>query len=172
MKIINVLTTDRLTIRNYEVSDKDFCTGMWYDNENGKYLSDPTEDYVDDVYQAAVDSMQDSEEGYYFVVVDTVNANRVGTCCAFPNEDNSGLDIGYCIHKKYWRNGYATEVVKKLIGWASQQSYKTITAEVAKDNEASCGLLKKLGFTIKEEKSFKKYHMDISYDSYVFEYRL
>ena len=83
-----------------------------------------------------------------------------------------GMDIGYCIHKEYWRNGYATEVVKKLIEWAAQQSYKTITAEVAKDNEASCGLMTKLGFIINEEKSFKKYHMDISYDSYVFEYSI
>lgn len=172
MKIINELTTDRLTIRNYEVSDKDFCTGMWYDKENGKYLSDPTQDFVDDVYQGAVDTMQDSEDGYYFVVEDTMKSIRVGTCCAFPNGDNCGMDIGYCIHKEYWRNGYATEVVKKLIEWAAQQSYKTITAEVAKDNEASCGLMTKLGFIIKEEKFFKKYHMDISYDSYVFEYSI
>jgi ribosomal-protein-alanine N-acetyltransferase len=43
---------------------------------------------------------------------------------------------------------------------------------VAKDNEASCGLMTKLGFIINEEKSFKKYHMDISYDSYVFEYSI
>ncbi len=62
--------------------------------------------------------------------------------------------------------------MKKLIEWAAQQSYKTITAEVAKDNEASCGLMTKLGFIINEENSFKKYHMDISYDSYVFEYSI
>jgi ribosomal-protein-alanine N-acetyltransferase len=56
------------------------------------------------------------------------------------------------------------------VEWASQQAYKSITAEVAKENEASCGLMKKLGFQVKEETSFKKYHMDITYDSYVFEY--
>ena len=170
MKLDNRLIADRIIIRNYEIDDKDFCTGMWFDKENGKYLSDPTEEYIDEVFQNAVDSLQDSKYGYYFVIESITDGERIGSCCAFPNDDGSIIDIGYCINKKFWRNGYATEAVSKLIKWASGQSFKAITAEVAKENNASCGLMKKLGFNVKEETSFKKYNMDITYDSYVFEY--
>lgn len=163
------LICDRVIIRNYRTEDKDFCTNMWFDLENGKYLSDPTRDYVDEVYQSAIDTMEDSEDGYYLVIDDNEDGKSIGSCCAFPNEDRNNIDIGYCINKKYWRKGYASEAVKKLIEWAREHDIKTVTAEVAKENEASCELLIKLGFKVKEETKYRKYHMDIEYDSYIFE---
>ena len=81
----------------------------------------------------------------------------------------TNIDIGYCIDKIFWRNGYASEAVRSIIDWAKDNSIKTITAEVAKENLSSCRLLKKLGFKEKEETLFKKYHMDIEYDSYIYE---
>lgn len=169
---IDKLISDRVAIRSYEVEDKEFCTDMWFDEENGKYLSDPTKEYLDDVYQEAVDTLQDVDYGYYFVIEDAKDGKRLGTCCAFPDDNGTNIDIGYCINKKYWRNGLATDAVSMLIDWARQQSMKTITAEVAKENAASCGLLKKLGFNVKKETTFKKYNMGIEYDSYIFEYNL
>lgn len=172
MRIKDSLVGDRIRIRNYEVADKTFCTGMWFDRENGKYLSDPTEEYVDDVYQEAIDTLQDSEDGYYFVVDRIADDQSIGTCCAFPSEDGTNIDIGYCILKEYWRQGYASEVLELLISWAKGNMFGSITAEAAKENVASCGLLEKMGFTIKEETTFKKYRMGITYDSYVYELRL
>ena len=46
------------------------------------------------------------------------------------------------------------------------------TAEVAKDNIASCKLLEKFNFKIKKESSYKKYHMNIEFKSYIFEYHI
>ena len=169
MRLGNDLTCERILIRDYKISDKEFCTGMWFDEENGTYLSDPTEEYVDDVYRSAIDEMEDNEDGYYLVIDDKEKGRSIGSCCVFPNEDRSNIDIGYCINKKYWRNGYASEAVQKLIEWAKEHNVKTVTAEVAKENEASCGLLRKLGFKVKEETKFRKYHMNIEYDSYVYE---
>ena len=109
MKLDSKLIADRIVIRNYEIDDKEFCTGMWFDKENGKYLSDPTEEYVDEVFQNAVDTMQDSKYGYYLVIEKIAAGERIGSCCAFPNDDGSIIDVGYCINKKFWRNGYASE---------------------------------------------------------------
>lgn len=169
MNLENKIVSDRIAIRSYEVEDKSFCTGMWFDKENGKYLSDPTEEYVDDEFREAVDTLQDADYGYYFIIEDVKDGKRLGTCCAFPDDDGTNMDIGYCISKEHWRKGLATETVSALMDWARQQDIKTITAEVAKENVPSCGLLKKLGFKVKKETTFKKYHMDIEYDSYVFE---
>ena len=45
MKLDSKLIADRIVIRNYEIEDKEFCTGMWFDKENGKYLSDPIDNW-------------------------------------------------------------------------------------------------------------------------------
>ena len=169
MRLEKELLCDGIIIRNYSVDDKDFCTGMWFDPENGKYLSDPTREYVDEVYRNAIDNMEDSKDGYYLVIERKADGKKIGTCCAFPNEDMTNIDIGYCIDKIFWRNGYASEAVRSIIDWTKDNSIKTITAEVAKENLSSCRLLKKLGFKEKEETSFKKYHMDKEYDSYIYE---
>jgi len=169
VKLGKSITSERITIRDYISTDKEFCTGMWFDKENGKYLSDPTAEYVDEVYQNAIDTMEDCEDGYYLIIEDKDEGKSIGSCCIFPNEDRSNIDIGYCVNKTYWRNGYASEAIKQLIEWAKEQHIKTVTAEVAKENVASCGLLRKLGFKVKEETKFKKYHMDIEFNSYLFE---
>ena len=85
MRIEKNLEGDRIYIRNYEVEDKLFCTSMWFDEENGKYLSDPTREYVDDVFQNAIDTLQESEDGYYLVISFISNDENVGTCCIFPD---------------------------------------------------------------------------------------
>lgn len=38
---------------------------MWLDEENGKYMSDPTWEYVDAAYQKALDTLEESSNGYY-----------------------------------------------------------------------------------------------------------
>ena len=57
MRIKNNLIGTNIYIRNYEPADKDFCTSMWLDEENGRYLSDPTKEFADDDYRQAVDNM-------------------------------------------------------------------------------------------------------------------
>ena len=65
MQIKNVISGTRIIIRDYRKSDLPFVTGMWFDKENGKYLSDPEPDFVDDVFQRALDGMEDSPDGYF-----------------------------------------------------------------------------------------------------------
>lgn len=170
MKIKNKLMGKRVTVRSYRKSDLDFVSGMWFDKENGRYLSDPEREYIDDVFQKAVDGLEDSESGYYFVAELTETGELIGSCSAFPNSDDKGsYDIGYCVHKSRWRQGYGIEIVLLLIDWIKSQGGKSVTAEAAKENESSCALLKKLGFEIIKEAEFKKYNMGISFESYIFE---
>lgn len=170
MKIEKKLVGKRIAIRSYQKSDLDFVIGMWFDKENGKYLSDPEREYIDERYQKAIDGMEDSESGYYFVAELTETGKLIGSCCAFPDSDDKGsYDIGYCVHKSLWRQGYGSEIVSLLLGWIKSEGGKSVTAEAAKANEGSCAMLKKLGFEIIKEAEFKKYNMGISFDSFIFE---
>lgn len=68
MQMKDVLSSGRITIRDYVHTDMPFVSGMWFDTENGKYLSDPTWEYVDAVYQKALDEMENNPAGYYLVI--------------------------------------------------------------------------------------------------------
>ena len=47
-----------------------------------------------------------------------------------------------------------------------------VTAEAALENRGSCALLEKCGFTAVKEASFKKYHMDVVFESFIYEKKL
>ncbi len=168
MQIENAISNARIIVRNYLNTDLSFVTGMWFDEENGKYLSDPTKEYVDDVYQKALEKMENSSDGYYLVIETKDTQRPIGSCCIFPDEKKEAYDIGYCIHKDYWKQGYGTDTIFLVKEWIREHGEKEITAEVAKDNLASNLLLKKFGFKIKRESKFKKYNMDVHYDSYIY----
>ena len=172
MQLENPLTTPRITIRDHRAADLPFVTAMWFDPENGKYLSDPTAEYVDEIYQAALDKLENSNDGYYLTVVQNGTEEIIGTCCIFPDENKECFDIGYCVHKDCWRKGYGTEIIALITAWLRDNGGTEITAEVAKENMASKLLLERTGFKVKRESSFKKYNMGIDFESYIYSLKL
>ena len=134
MKIGAALTGPRLYLRDHRPGDLDFSAGMWLDEENGRYLSDPTWDYVDAPFQKALDTLQDSVAGYYLTACLSGTEERVGTCCLFPDKSGEGYDIGYCVHKSRWGQGFGREIVELAIGWVRAQGGKWLTAEAADEN--------------------------------------
>ena len=172
MKIENPISSSRVTLRNYQKTDLPFLTAMWFDPENGRYLSDPTAEYADDKYQAALNELENSPHGCYLTAVLTDRSQMIGSCFIFPEEQEKRFEIAYCINKAYWRKGYATELLALVTAWAKDNGYTEITAEAAKENTASDALLHKNGFVVTGESKFQKYNMDISYESYIYSLKL
>ena len=168
VKIEQDLVGKRVRVRNYIKSDLEFLTGMWFDEENGRYLSDPTQEHVDEGYQRALDTLGESQAGYYLVVELADRPERIGSCCVFPDGDKKVYDIGYCICKKHWRHGYGSEAVSLLLDWLRAQGAEKVTAEVAVENIPSNALLRSLGFEVERRAQFRKYHMDVRFDSYIY----
>lgn len=168
MQIENAMSSERIIIRDYFNTDLSFVTSMWFDKENGKYLSDPARDFVDDIFQKALDGMENNPEGYYLVIEAKDKRCLIGSCFLFPDAEKKSYEIGYCIHKEYWRKGYGSEAVLLIKEWICRHGGNEITAEVAKENLASNLLLKKLGFEIIRESKFEKYRMNIRYESYIY----
>lgn len=172
MKISHPLTTPRITIRNYISSDLPFLTAMWFDEENGRYLSDPTKEYADEKYRKVLDGLEDNSEGYYLVAELRDTKEIVGSCFIFPDEKKENFDIGYCVHKVCWRKGIGTEIIALITAWVRDSGGAEITAEVAKENTASRSLLESNGFKIKRESRFKKYNMDVEFESYIYSLKI
>lgn len=141
---------------------------MWFDEENGKYLSDPTSEYVDETFQKALDTLGKSKYGYYLVIELADTKERIGSACMFPDEDKKVYDIGYCIHKSKWRQGFGSETIALMLEWLKANCAEKVTAEVAQDNIPSNILLRKFGFEVEKKTEFRKYNMDVRFDSYIY----
>ena len=170
MLLIRNLETPRLTIRSWQKSDKDFTLSLWGDKENGKYMSDPIRENMDEEYLKCVDEMEDSPDGYYLVAEFKEDGRAVGTCCIFPEDGN--YDIGYCIAKDHWKEGLGTEIVDAIIRWVKAEGGKSITGEVADINQASVALLQKLGFSEDRKTRYKKWGEETYFDAHCFKLNL
>lgn len=168
MKLNESLIGEQIAIRNYSRGDLAFLTGMWLDEENGKYLSDPTGEFVNERYQQVLDGLENSRDGYYLVVELANGGGPVGSAGIFPAEDGV-YDIGYCIHKSYWRRGLGSETVALLLSWLRAHGAQRVMAEVAVENLPSNRLLQKFGFTVERSSRFQKYNMDVTFDSYIYQ---
>src|SRR2546423_8303965 len=57
------------------------------------------------------------------------------------------VEVGYSIFESYRRRGYATEVVRALIDWASSEhGIRHFVASISPENEPSLALVRRLGF--------------------------
>lgn len=169
MKIEQSMLGKRIRLRNYTESDLTFLTDMWFDEENGKYMSDPTREFVDEAYQNALYTLEESQYGYYLVIELADTKELIGSACMFPDESKKTYDIGYCIHKSRWKQGYGSEAIALLLEWLKAHGAEKVTAEVAVDNIPSNMLLRKFGFKVEKETEFKKYNMDVRFDSCIYE---
>ena len=162
------LITNRLIVKSTKKEDTDFCLEIWLDDEMGKYLSDPPREKANDTYLEWKESVEKYDGCYYFIAVSKEDSSYIGTCSAVPSEDKKHWDLGYAIHKNFWKQGYATEMIKELCNFCMENGAKYITADVAKLNEGSNAVLRKLGFKIEKEGTFKKSGTDIIYEEYTY----
>lgn len=81
-------------------------------------------------------------------MVDRRTATIVGHIgCHYAPDDSGAVEIGYTVAPSRRRLGVGTEAVSGLVGAAAATgAVSTVRASVAPDNEASLGLLGRLGF--------------------------
>ncbi|MEH6587799.1 MAG: GNAT family N-acetyltransferase [Halioglobus sp.] len=98
-----------------------------------------------------------------FVICDRAQDKAIGGCILFGYaKEHQRAELGYAIGQSYWGKGYAREAMQRFLRYAFEDiGLRRIDAKVDSRNEASSGLLLRLGFTsegclrqwIKEEDS-------------------
>lgn len=93
-------------------------------------------------------SHPDQWDWYAMWMIELKNGTHVGDLC-FKGLDADGVtEIGYGIQENYQGQGYASEAVKAICGWAYRDPKVTaIEAETDPENKASQRVLEKCGFT-------------------------
>ena len=149
---VETIETERLYLRPFERTDARFAISIWNDKEMGEYLLDEAMEEISDEYLRMIEGLADDEECYYMIAESKETRERIGTCSFILSEDGPTMDIAYCVLKKLWRNGYATEMARGMVEYAKAHGVEKVTISIAKDNAGSVGVARKLGCTHKEEK--------------------
>ena len=168
MKIENI-ETSRLLLRAFTKEDALWAYSIWNHPEMGQYLPDEVKKDIDYEYLKQLEILGKDEECCYLIPVFKDSLERVGTCSFIVSEDKKEYDIAYCIHKKFWGNGYATEIAQGMIHYAHTQGAEKVTIFVNQENIASNRVAQKCGGKIVSENIYKKRGTDIIMKDYKYE---
>ena len=164
---IEPIETPRLWLRGFTPEDADFAISIWNDPEMGEYLLDECMETVSEEYHREIEALGENETCCYLIAEDKTTGERVGTCSFIPEE--GVYDIAYCVHKRFWRQGYATEMVGGMIAHARSQGAKKITIVISNENAASNAVAKKFGCRVAETLTEKKRDSDRVFTDYKYE---
>ncbi len=152
-----LLETERLIIREIELTDVDDFYEMDSDPEVHKYIDQmPITSKEEMVKVIEMLQKQYAENGIArWAVLDKNTGEMLGWCgLKFFREPLNGLvnvyEHGYRFKQKHWGKGYATESSKAIIDWGFKNlKVDTFYAMTHPENENSMHILRKIGFEFK-----------------------
>ncbi len=164
-----ILSTDRLLIREITVEDVPRLYELYADEEITKYMEplfltqqreeEYTKDYINHVYHFY---------GYgMWLIVLRESGEVIGRAGLEYKDGFEGLELGFMLGKEYQHQGYAYEACQAILEYAREELEQTsFRALVHRDNEKSKQLCKRLGFyevndtASQEEDKFLEYRIN------------
>ncbi len=159
---ITPITTKRLIIRSFTRDDALFAYSIWNNPEMGEFLPDEAKDGVDSEYIKSLENLGDDKDCCYLIPVFKDTLEKMGTCSFIKsvNTNNEKIsityDLAYCVHKKYWNKGYATEIVLALVDYAKRNGANYVTILINPNNVASVKVALKCGSKKVGESTYTK----------------
>lgn len=145
-----ILTTERLTLRQLSIDDKQNVFDLRSDTEINKYLNRAPSKTIDDALNF-IEKINDSvknNNSIYWVISLTNTTTFVGTICLFDfSSENNSCEIGYELITKFQKQGIMKEAAQVVIDFVFQTlKFKKIVAFTHYENQNSTNLLLKLNF--------------------------
>ena len=149
-----ILETDRLILREYVEEDFDALFEILSDTETMQHYPAPfDENKTRNWINWNLDNYKKYGFGLWAVVLKETG-EFIGDCgITLQNIDGEQLpEIGYHIHKDYWRKGYAREAASAVRDWAfANTAFDTLYSYMKYTNVASYSTAASIGMTkIKE----------------------
>lgn len=142
------LTTERLILRKLKEDDAESIFSNWAnDPEVTKYLTWNPHTNVEQtkiILNIWLKEYENPKTVRYGIVLKDIN-ELIGTIDIVDYVDENP-EIGYCLSRKYWGNGYMTEAFNALVDYLFDNGYKTIVIEANEDNIGSNKVIQKVGF--------------------------
>ena len=169
--MIKTLETERLILRKINEDDAKTIFENWTsDDEVSKYVRWNTHKNIEETmeYIKSIKAKCEEEDYYEWGIVLKKENEIIGAIGAFPGEEGR-TEIGYNISKKYWRNGYTTEALKKVLEYLSKEiGIKRYVCSHAVLNPASGAVMKKAEFKYVKDGVAEKFDGSIKFDTKIY----
>lgn len=145
------LESSRLILRKFKPEDTDEMFQNWASDELvTKFLTWPTHNDTQETSSILNHwiSQYKQPETYRWCIALKENKNPIGSISVVSiNHHAESLEIGYCIGRDYWNQGFTTEAVQVVVDFLfSQVAANRIEAHIDPKNEGSGAVLVKSGF--------------------------
>lgn len=166
--IVDTLETERLILRDLRENDAEIAFKNWTsDDEVSKYVRWKTHQNVEETKEYLRGEIKRCKEEDYYTwgIVLKENGELIGAISAFDSEDGR-KEIGYNITKKYWRNGYTTEALKRVMKYLIEDiGIKKFKCAHAVENPASGAVMRKVGFKYVKDSIYEKIDGSLKFES-------
>jgi RimJ/RimL family protein N-acetyltransferase len=147
---MEIVSTRRLLLRDLKEADLQAVHQYASDPEVVRYMSwgPNTEDETRDFIQRALAGQNEQPRRNYTLAIVVRNEDKLIGGCSInvSNPDNREGWIGYCLNRRFWGKGYATEAAKALVDFGFDKlSLHRIFATCDPANVASAHVLEKVG---------------------------
>lgn len=151
-----ILTTARLALREMDHGDLAFLAEMQADPEVMRFFPESI------VREGAEARLQRQLERYrkyghgLWLVLDRASGQPVGQCGLTLQDVDGRLEpeVGYLVHRPFWRRGYATEAARGVRDWAFSRGIPRVISLIRPENVPSQGVALKLGMAVEGETTF------------------
>ncbi len=160
---VPLLDTDRLSLRELRHDDVADMYRIFSNLEVMRYWSRPVMTDEQDAHEMLREIITGARERKFLQWgVALKDTDRViGTCTLFANDEkHKRTEIGYVIGRDHWRQGFAGEIVPRIIDFAfNELGLHRIEADIDPRNTGSIRIVERLGFQ-REGLLRERYHVD------------
>lgn len=166
------LETERLVLRRLKIEDANEVFKNWTsDDEVSKYMRWTTHKDIEETRSWLQEEEKNYKNNdYYTWGIELKEIGElIGSISALYREEDDRYEIGYGIGRKYWRKGYTTESLKKVMDYLiNDVGIKRFKCSHAKLNPVSGIVMQKVGFKYVKDDYFESFDKTEKYDSKVY----
>lgn len=152
-----VLTTKRLVLRPFRVSDAEEMFGNWaHDPEVTKFLTWTPHENVEVTRRLLALWEEESKRANVYHWAITMNGELIGDVALVSvSEENESAVTGYCLARRHWGRGIMTEAYGEVLRYLFEEvGFYRIASCHAAENPASGRVMEKCGMSY--EGTFRK----------------
>ncbi|RVU35871.1 N-acetyltransferase [Hwanghaeella grinnelliae] len=147
---VPVLETPRLRMRRFRMSDVGTVFNLVSDLSVAKWtarIPHPYERKMAEEWLRDNERLRDQGRSLLFAVTVRGDDSLIGAVSLEIEDDPGHAEIGYYLGRDYWGCGYMTEAARAALDFGFEAlGVDVVRANVFEANEASAGVLRKLGF--------------------------
>ena len=150
---MEIVRTERLRLRTATPDDTVFYHALVNDPAFIEHIGDRGIRTLDDARQALLAgpvAMQEERGHSLYVVELSECGSPIGMCGLIKRDTLDEIDIGYAYLPDWRGQGYAYEAARAVLAYAPTIGIRKLVAIVSPNNQASNGLLRKLGMAFVE----------------------